>query len=193
MLKYLDTQWTVTVHRVPCLSGQNPLISSKRDYKICIYFWFALSRGMPIPSDLSDFPLASSCGIGTYVFEISWMCVSRLENCNIIGVECGKIIVFEEAESYFYSIFRLFFRKTFSKWKSVALPIRISLINNPAYVYTLWVTIIHLGGRGSEIVVRKIEGMLMGCYGWENGYLSSRENANLLQSGISKLEYSTLA
>jgi hypothetical protein len=37
-------------------------------------------RGMPIPSDLSDFPLANSCGNGTYVFEISWMCVSRLEN-----------------------------------------------------------------------------------------------------------------
>jgi hypothetical protein len=47
---------------------------------------------MPIPSDLSDFPLANTCGIGTYVFEISWMCVSRLENCNISGVECGKIV-----------------------------------------------------------------------------------------------------
>jgi hypothetical protein len=35
-----------------------------------------LSRGMPIHSDLSDFPLANSCH-GTYVFEISWMCVSR--------------------------------------------------------------------------------------------------------------------
>jgi hypothetical protein len=30
-----------------------------------------LSRGMPIPSDLSDYPLANSCGIGTYAFEIS--------------------------------------------------------------------------------------------------------------------------
>jgi hypothetical protein len=46
---------------------------------------------MPIPSDLSDFPLANSCGNGTYVFEISRMCVSRLRNCNIGGVECGKI------------------------------------------------------------------------------------------------------
>jgi hypothetical protein len=27
--------------------------------------------GMPIPSDLSDFPLANSCGNGMYVFEIS--------------------------------------------------------------------------------------------------------------------------
>jgi hypothetical protein len=50
-----------------------------------------LSRGMPIPSDLSDFPSANSSGIGTYVCEISWMCVSRLGNCNISGVECGKI------------------------------------------------------------------------------------------------------
>jgi hypothetical protein len=50
-----------------------------------------LYRGMPIPSDLSDFPLANTCGNGTYVFEISWMCVSRLKNCNISGVECGKI------------------------------------------------------------------------------------------------------
>jgi hypothetical protein len=55
-----------------------------------------LSGGMPIPSDLSDFPLVNSCGNGTYVFEISRMCVSRLENCNISGVECGKIRVFEE-------------------------------------------------------------------------------------------------
>jgi hypothetical protein len=40
-------------------------------------------------------------------------------------------------------------------WKSpVALPIRIRLINNYAYVHTLLVTIIHQGGRGSEIVVR---------------------------------------
>jgi hypothetical protein len=30
-----------------------------------------LSRGMTIPSDLGDFPLANSCGNGTYVFEIS--------------------------------------------------------------------------------------------------------------------------
>jgi hypothetical protein len=30
-----------------------------------------LSRGVPIPSDLSDFPLANSWGNGTYVFEIS--------------------------------------------------------------------------------------------------------------------------
>jgi hypothetical protein len=48
---------------------------------------------MPIPSDFSDFPLANSCGNGTYVFEISLMCVSRLENCNISGIEGG---VFEE-------------------------------------------------------------------------------------------------
>jgi hypothetical protein len=43
-----------------------------------------LSWGIPtcIPTDLSDFPLANSCGNDTYVFEISWMCVSRLENCN---------------------------------------------------------------------------------------------------------------
>jgi hypothetical protein len=44
----------------------------------------------------------------------------------------------------------------------------------------------HQGGRGSEIVVRKsrvyVNGML-----WENGYLSSRVNVNLLQSGVSKL------
>jgi hypothetical protein len=36
--------------------------------------------------------------------------------------------VFEEAESYYYCIFRIFFwftRNTFSMWKSVALPIRI--------------------------------------------------------------------
>jgi hypothetical protein len=32
---------------------------------------------MPIRSDFSDFPLANSCGNGTYVFEISWTCVSR--------------------------------------------------------------------------------------------------------------------
>jgi hypothetical protein len=32
---------------------------------------------MPIPSDLSDFPLANGCGNGMYVFIISWMCVSR--------------------------------------------------------------------------------------------------------------------
>jgi hypothetical protein len=30
-----------------------------------------LSRGMPIPSDLSDFPLENSCGNGTYVFDMS--------------------------------------------------------------------------------------------------------------------------
>jgi hypothetical protein len=30
-----------------------------------------LSRGMAIPLDLSDFPLANSCGNGTYVFEVS--------------------------------------------------------------------------------------------------------------------------
>jgi hypothetical protein len=30
---------------------------------------YLLSRGMPIPSN--DFPLANSCGNGTYVFEIS--------------------------------------------------------------------------------------------------------------------------
>jgi hypothetical protein len=29
----------------------------------------------------------------------------------------------------------------------------------------------------------------MRCYDWENGYLSSRVNANLLQSGVSKLVY----
>jgi hypothetical protein len=94
---------------------------------------------------------------------------------------------FWEAESYFYSIFR---RKTFSMWKSVALPIRIRLINNPAYVYTLWVTIIHRGGRGSEIVVWKLRVYVDGMLCWENGYLLSRENANLFQSGISKLVYS---
>jgi hypothetical protein len=33
---------------------------------------------------------------------------------------------------------------------------------------------------------------VMGCYGWEND-LSSQENTNLLQSGVSKLVYSTLA
>jgi hypothetical protein len=38
-----------------------------------------MSGGMPIPSDLSAFPLANSCGNGTYVFEISWVCVSHLE------------------------------------------------------------------------------------------------------------------
>jgi hypothetical protein len=42
--------------------------------------------------------------------------------------------------------------------------------------------------RGSEICCPKIKGIL--CYGWENSYLSSRENANLLQSGGSKLVYS---
>jgi hypothetical protein len=31
----------------------------------------------------------------------------------------------------------------------------------------------------------------MGCYGWENGYLSSWENANLLQYCVSKLVFST--
>jgi hypothetical protein len=36
-----------------------------------------LSRDKPIPSNLSYFPLANSCGNGTYVFEIPWMCVSR--------------------------------------------------------------------------------------------------------------------
>jgi hypothetical protein len=44
-----------------------------------------------MPSDLSDFPLANSCGNGTCVLEISRMCVSRLENWNTSGVECGKI------------------------------------------------------------------------------------------------------
>jgi hypothetical protein len=44
----------------------------------------------------------------------------------------------------------------FSMWKYVALPIRIRLINNPAWVHTLWVAIIHRGGRGSKIVVRKL-------------------------------------
>jgi hypothetical protein len=34
------------------------------------------------------------------------MRVSRLENCNKWRIECGKR-VFEEAESYFYSILRL--------------------------------------------------------------------------------------
>jgi hypothetical protein len=53
-----------------------------------------LSRGMPIPSDISDFHLANSCGNGTYVFEVSWMWVSHLENSNISGEECGKIRVF---------------------------------------------------------------------------------------------------
>jgi hypothetical protein len=48
---------------------------------------------------------------------------------------------------------------------------------------SVWVTIIHRGGRGSEIVVRKIEG-INGMLCWENGYLSSRENANLFQSGV---------
>jgi hypothetical protein len=43
-------------------------------------------RPMSIPSDLSDFPY--SCGNGTYVFEVSWMCVSRLE--------CGKIEFLEK-------------------------------------------------------------------------------------------------
>jgi hypothetical protein len=38
---------------------------------------FRPRKPMPIPTDLSDFPLANSCGNGTYVFEISWMCVSR--------------------------------------------------------------------------------------------------------------------
>jgi hypothetical protein len=41
-----------------------------------------LSRGMPIPTDLSDFHLANSCGNNSHVFGISWMCVSRLETCN---------------------------------------------------------------------------------------------------------------
>jgi hypothetical protein len=45
---------------------------------------------------LSDFLVANSCGNGTYVFEISRMCVSRLEICNISGVECGKIEFFKK-------------------------------------------------------------------------------------------------
>jgi hypothetical protein len=73
-----------------------------------------LSRGMPIPSDLSDFPSRNSCGNGTYVFEVSWMCVSRLENCNISGVECGKK-VFEKPSriSVAFSDYFLVTRKTF--------------------------------------------------------------------------------
>jgi hypothetical protein len=68
-------------------------------------------------------------------------------------------------------------------------------------VYTLWVTIIHRGGRGSEMFVRRLR---VGCWlrmesiGWRRSvtYLesSSRENANLPQViwRNSKLEYSTL-
>jgi hypothetical protein len=88
-----------------------------------------LSRGMPIPSGLSDFPVANSCGNGTYVFEISLMRVSRLENCNKWRIECG---VFEEAESYFYTILLSLLEKRF-RCESL-LPSRSEsvLINNPA-------------------------------------------------------------
>jgi hypothetical protein len=57
-------------------------------------------------------------------------------------------------------------------------------------MYTLRVTIIHRGGRGSEIVVRKLTVYVNVMLCWENGYLSSGENANLFQSGVSKLVYS---
>jgi hypothetical protein len=69
-----------------------------------------LSRGMPIPSDFSDFPLDNSCGNGAYVFEISWMCMclpyKKLYN-KLSGVECGKI-EFLRTRSCFDSIFRQF-------------------------------------------------------------------------------------
>jgi hypothetical protein len=80
-----------------------------------------LCRGIPISSDLSDFPLANSCGNGTYVFKISWMCVSRLENCNISGVECGKIEFLKKPShiSIAFSDYLLVYSKKFSMWKSV--------------------------------------------------------------------------
>jgi hypothetical protein len=48
------------------------------------------------------------------------------------------------------------------------------------------------GGCGSEIAVRKLRIYMYvnGTLWLENGYLSSQENVNLLQSGVSKLVYS---
>jgi hypothetical protein len=72
-------------------SGSHVIFISEYGARHYLEYWFGmaqlrpsrpcrplfLSRGMPIHSDFSDFRLANSCGNGTYVFEISWMCVSR--------------------------------------------------------------------------------------------------------------------
>jgi hypothetical protein len=97
---------TVATHYLLCrdfLLRNLPIIGSAWPISPC---WpLCLSWGLSMPTGLSKFPLANSCGNDTFVFKISWMCVSCLENCNNHRMWKN---VFVEAESYFYSILRLF-------------------------------------------------------------------------------------
>jgi hypothetical protein len=80
------------------------------------------------------------------------MCVSHLENCNISGVECGKIRVLKKPSCISTCIA---FSDYFLVYSKNIFNVKVCYNYAPGW-----------SCHGSEIVVRKLsEYVLMGCYG----------------------------